>query len=181
MHGVAERAALGNRERRRLLQVDVLARRDRLDGDQRMPMVRRADDDSIDVLIGQEIAVVAVAGDAIVRLARDLRVLAVDQRLRVLDALAVEVADRDHPRRLMLPDPGQVVPARNPPHADRADVDPVRGSMGAEDRRRHDRGEAGGDGGREDRLSGRGHEFAPRAAFRHRCHAPSTAACLPDK
>ena len=69
MHGVAEGTALGDRQRGRLLQVDVLAGLDRGDRDERVPVVGRADDDGVDVAVGEQLAVVGVAGDAVVGLA----------------------------------------------------------------------------------------------------------------
>ena len=86
--GVAHGAPLGDGQRRRLLQVDVLAVLHRGDRDQRVPVIRRADDDGVDVLVGEQLAVVGVAGDAVVRLAGFLGVEVVDQLLAVLHAVA---------------------------------------------------------------------------------------------
>ena len=146
----AQRAALGDRQRRGLLQVDVLARLDGRDRRQRVPVVRRADHDRVDVLAREQVAVVAVRLHAVVRLAGLLRVVAVHEQLRVLGAPAVEVAHGDDPRLLVLPDARQVVRARDAAGADRADVDAVARRGRAEDRGRHDRGEAGGERGAAD-------------------------------
>src|SRR6266542_1688482 len=126
MHGVAQRAPLGDGERGGLLQVDVLACLDRRYGDGCMPMIRRADHHGVDILAGEELAVVAVPGYAVVRLAALLAVVTVDQRLGISDAFAVEIADGDNPGRVVFPQPRQIVRARNAPVADGADVDAIR-------------------------------------------------------
>ena len=69
LDGVGERAAFGDGQRRGLLQVDVLAGADGVDGDERVPVVGGADDDGVDVLVGEELVIVGVAGDAVVGLA----------------------------------------------------------------------------------------------------------------
>ena len=69
MDGVAERPPFGNRERRRLLEVDVLAGLDGVDGDDRVLVIGRADDDGVDVAVGQQLAIVAVSRHAVVGLA----------------------------------------------------------------------------------------------------------------
>ena len=162
LDGVAERAALGDRERGGLLQVDVLAGLDGRDRRQRVPVVGRADHDGVHVLAREQVAVVAVGPHALVRLARLLRVVAVDQRLRVLDTAAVEVAHGQDPRLLVLPDSGQVVAARDAAGADRADGDAVARRRGAEHGRRHDRREAGGQHGAADPAAGRRERLAAR-------------------
>jgi hypothetical protein len=58
LRGVVEPEALLERVRHRLLDVDVLPRFHRVDGDRRVPMVRGRDDDDVDVLVLEELAVV---------------------------------------------------------------------------------------------------------------------------
>ena len=94
-------------------------------------------------LLREQLAVVGVDRDAVVRLAGLLRVEVVDELLAVLDAAAVEVAHGHDARRVVLPACPAVVAARDAPDADGADVDAVARRVLAEDRRRHDRGEAG--------------------------------------
>ena len=57
----------GRRQRRgvrgRLLEVDILARRDRIDRQLGMPVIRRGDQDRIDVLTVEDAAIVFVAVD----------------------------------------------------------------------------------------------------------------------
>ena len=69
LHRVAQRAALRNGERGRFLQVDVLARAHRVNANQRMPVIRRADDHRIDVLVRQKFVIVRVPRHAVVGLA----------------------------------------------------------------------------------------------------------------
>ncbi len=56
-HRVAHGAALGDRQRQRLLAVDVLAGLARLDHRDRVPVVRRADLDGVDVFPAQDFAI----------------------------------------------------------------------------------------------------------------------------
>src|SRR5205814_1463075 len=95
-----------------------------------------------------------------------LRVVLIHQRPRILDAMAVEIADRHDARGVVLPETGQVVAAGDPPVADRADVDAVRGRGGAEDRRWHDRRESGNHGCGDDTLSGGRQKVPPRCRAR---------------
>ena len=62
-------------------------------------MVGRADYYRVDILVGQQLVIVRVACDAVVGLARLLRVVVVDKFLAVLDAMRIQVADRDDPSR----------------------------------------------------------------------------------
>jgi hypothetical protein len=71
----AERLALVDRQRQRLLAVDVLARLHGVDADLGVPVVGRADDDGVDVLAVEELAVVLVdvglpSADVLLPLAR---------------------------------------------------------------------------------------------------------------
>jgi hypothetical protein len=145
MHGVAQGAPFGDGQRRRLLQVDVLPRFYGVNRNDRVPVIGRADDDGVDVLVRQQLAVVAIADHPVVRLPRLFRVLAVDQHLRVLDPPAVEIARRHDARRLMLPDAGKIVAAGDAPGADRADVDPLARRERAEHGRGDDRRKPGRD------------------------------------
>ena len=171
--GVAERPALGDRERRRLLQVHVLARFDRGDRDERVPVVRRADHDGVHVLVREQLPVVEVARDAVVGLAGLLAVVAVDERLGVFHPPAVEVAHGDDPGRVVLPDARHVVAARDAPVPIAPTLMRLLGARRAEDGRGHDRREARGDDGRGASPARR---HAERLAARHlapACHGHS--------
>jgi hypothetical protein len=128
---------------------------------QRMPVIRRADHDGVDVLVRQQLAVVRVAGHAVVRLARDLGVMPVDERLGIGHAFGVEVADGHDARRIVFPDSRQIVRARDPPVANRAHVDPVARRVGAEHRSRHDGRKPGRYSGCEEALARRANERPP--------------------
>ena len=56
-----------------------LPARDSCGCDQRVLMVRRADHDGVDILVGQKLVVVVVAGDPVVGLARLLGIEVVDE------------------------------------------------------------------------------------------------------
>ena len=71
---------------------------------ERVPVIRRADDDGIDILVGEELAIVPVRGDAVIRLPVLPGVEAVDQRLGVSGSLAVEIADGDNLGAVVLPE-----------------------------------------------------------------------------
>ena len=141
---VAQLPSLGDGQRGGLLQVHVLAGAHGGYCDQRVPVIRRADDDGVDVAIGEQLAVVAVRPDAVERLSRRPGVVAVHQHACVLDALRVHIAHGDDLRLRMLPDTRQVVGPRDAPRPDRCHVDTVAGRGAAEHRRRNDGGEAGG-------------------------------------
>jgi hypothetical protein len=127
-----------------------------------MPVIGRADHDGVHVLVRKEVLVVAVRGDAVVLLARLLRVVLVDQRPRVLDAMAVEIADRHDPRGVVFPEPGQIVSARDSAVADRTDVDSIRRRECAEHRRGNDRRDSGYDGCRDEAFTGCGEKVTTR-------------------
>ena len=162
MDGVAERPAFRDRERRGLLQIHVLAGLDRMDGDDSVPVIGRADDDRVDVLVREQFLVVAVRGDAVVLLPGLLAVILVDQRAGVLGTMAVEIADGHDSRGLVFPDPRQIVHARNPSVADGADVDAIGGRERPEHGRRHDRRESGQDGCRDEAFARCGEKVATR-------------------
>ena len=132
-------------------------------------MVRGADEDGVHVLARQQLLVVVVRLDAVVGLARLLRVVAVHEDLRVLDPPAVEVAHRDDPGGVVLPDARHVVGARDAAGADRADVDAVARGVRAEDRGGDDGGESRGEDGRGPHAPGR---------HRERLAAGHLAACV---
>ena len=66
LHDVGHLAAFGDGERRRLLQIDVLAGERGFHGGLRVPVVRRADADGVDALIGEHILVIGVSGNLFV-------------------------------------------------------------------------------------------------------------------
>ena len=169
MHGVAQRPALRDGQRGRLLQVDVLAGTGRGNRDGRVPVVGRADDDRVDVAVGEQFAVVGVPGHAVVRLAAALRVLAVDQHLGVLDAAGVEIADGHDAGLRELPEARHVVTARDAADADGADGDLVARRLRAEHRGRHDAGEACGRGRDHGRCFQEPAPGASTLCVGHRC------------
>jgi hypothetical protein len=79
-------------------------------------------------------------------------------RLRLVDTLAVDVADRDDPRALVPPDTGHVVAARDAAGTNRTNVDPVARGSGSKYRRGYDGREADERGGLACALD----EFAAR-------------------
>jgi hypothetical protein len=74
-------------------------------------MIRRADHDRIDIFVREQVVIVGVGRDAVVRLPGLAGVVVVDQLLRVLHPPAVEIASRHDPRHVVLPDSRQVVAA----------------------------------------------------------------------
>ena len=101
LHSLADLLALVDRERERLLAVDVFARLDGVDEHLRVPVVRRADEHDVDPLVVEDAAVIDVAvgrGDIGIdfggrepHLRRHLRV---DGR-KIADGL-VDIGHRDH-------------------------------------------------------------------------------------
>ena len=152
MHRVAQRPPFGDGQRCRLLQVDVLAGLHGVNRQARMLVIGRTDDDGIDVAIGEQFAIVGIAGDAVIGLAGLLAVLAVEEELGFVDALAVEIARRHDARRLVLPDPRQIVPARDPAGADGADIDAVARRRRAKYRRGNDGRKSGNNRGGDSSL-----------------------------
>ena len=142
VHGVAERTPFRNRQRGGLLQIEVLARFDRIDRDERVPVIWRADDDGVHVLVRQQLAIVRICRHAVVRFAGLLRVLLVDQRLRILHAFAVQIAHRHDSRDVVPPDARQVMTAGDAPGAYRTNVDAIARREGPEHRRRDDGGKS---------------------------------------
>ena len=124
------------------MQVDVFARADGGDGDDGVLVVRGGDDDGVDVLVGEEVVIAGVAGDAIVGLAGLLGIEVVNELLALFDAGSVEVTDGHDAGVFDLEDVRHVVAAGDATHADGANVDAVAGGHLAEDRRRDDGGEA---------------------------------------
>src|SRR5581483_5189753 len=62
LHGIAQGATLRDGERGGLLQVHVFAGAHRVNADERVPVVRRADHDSVDIFVGQQLVIVGIAG-----------------------------------------------------------------------------------------------------------------------
>ena len=69
---VAHRAAFGDRERQRLLAVDVFLGLARLDDHDRVPVVRSADFDGVDVVAAQDFAEIGAGVAAAVGLRRTI-------------------------------------------------------------------------------------------------------------
>ncbi len=149
-----EDAAFGDGERSGLLQVDVFAGAHGVDADERVPVIGRADDDGVDVFVGEQLVVIAVAGNAVVGLAGFLCVEIVDELFAVFDTMSIEVADGHDAGAVELHDAGHVVHAGDAADADGADIDAFAGRELAEDRGGNDGGESGsrsgGEGGFEE-------------------------------
>src|ERR1700730_16534709 len=138
--------AFGDGQGRGLLQVDVFLCADCIDGEYGVLMVGCADDDSVDVFVGEELAIVMIAGDAVVRLAGFLGVVAVDEGLAQFNSVCIEIADCNDVGLIVLPDTGKVVAAGDAAYADGAYVDAVAGRELSEDARGDNGGEASGGG-----------------------------------
>ena len=114
-----------------------------------MLMIGRRDQDRVDLLVGEEFAVIGVAARAGVGLAQFFRVGVIHKLLAELDALLTEIANR-HNAIVAAGDAGElqhsrhVVPARDAAHANRPNVDAVGRRGGAEDRAGNDSGKSGG-------------------------------------
>jgi len=87
LDGVADGSALSDRVGQRLLAVDVLATVERSDAGQRVPVVRRADADRVDVLAGNECAEVLIGSAVFVA------VLLVDNAANSVAMFGLDVAD----------------------------------------------------------------------------------------
>jgi len=103
--------AFGYGSRTRAFGVDVFLCTDRIDCEDGVLMVGRADDDGVNVFVGEEFAIVVIARHALVGLAGFLGVEAVDERLAQFNAVRVEIADRHDVGLIVLPDARQVVAA----------------------------------------------------------------------
>ena len=91
--------------------------------------------------------------------------------------MAVEIADRHDPRRVVLPDARQIVAARDAPVADRADVDAIARRDGAEHRRRaRSTGNPASDRRRAEAVACCREELTPGMS-RHVAFAPDAAGC----
>ena len=139
--------ALGDGIGQRFFEVDVLARFGRGDGVGRMPEVGRDDEDAVEVLAGQELAEIAVGGDALRGVPAGLEgVDLLGQPLGVLEAVGIGVADG--------PDPGAGFEAAVDEllhvglalaaDADAAELEGVARGRPGEDGRRDDRRSDGG-------------------------------------
>ena len=147
LDSIGHGAAFGDGERSGLLQVDVFAGANGIDGDERVPVVGRADEDGVDVFVCKQVVIVGVACDAIVGLAELGGVGFVDELFAIFDTIGVEVANGDDAGIVYGEDVGHVMDARDAPHADGADVDLLAGRVLAEKARRNNGREAGDGGG----------------------------------
>src|SRR5688572_21773878 len=98
-----------------------------------MPVVGRADDHGIDILVLQCFAIVAVSFHAVVWLASLLCIIIIDEFFRILYPVTIEIANCNNARAIVLPDIRHVMVARYSPRAKRGDVDPVAGSILSQD------------------------------------------------
>ena len=137
------RPPLNDRQRSRLLQVNVLTRAHRRNGQPCMLVVGRRNHHSIDVFGRQQLTIVVVAARSGVGFAEAFGVLPIDERNSLLYPWRVQVAHRDDAVVTRSCNPGvlqhtrHIVHARDASHADRADVDPVRRRILPQHRRRH--------------------------------------------
>jgi len=145
--GIAEIAAFGNGERCRFLQVDVFACADGIHRQNGVLMVGSGDDDGVDILVRQQVVIVAVPGNTVVGLPRFLCIDAVDQRLRIFNTPGAKIADRHNAGVLKLPDTRHIMSAGDAAGADCADVDAIARRHLAEDTRWHDGRKASGRNG----------------------------------
>ena len=152
MNRIAQRAALRNRKRRRLLQVNVLACPYSIYADQRVPMVRRAYYYCVDVLVRQQLVIVRISGYAVVGLARLLRVEVVDQLFAVLDAMRIQIAYCHDSCPVVGQQQCHIVAARDASCADTPNVDAFAWRILSEDSRRHNRGKPHRSHGANSRL-----------------------------
>ena len=152
---IDQKTAFLNRLGERFLQPDRLAGKNRRRSDKRMPEIRHADHDRVDVPAGDKLFVIAVAVDL-----RAVPVRLLDHRLRVLDADRIKVADRDDARDVpALEDTGNLERSGDAPESDHADVDLAVG------------GELLCAASEEDRSGAGGEHTAEKAASVHcNCH-----------
>src|SRR5262245_24937999 len=141
------RPPLGDGQAERLLAVDVLAGLAGVDGDQGVPVVGHGDDDGIDVLAVEQLAVVA-DGE------RGLAGLLLDAGPGLFEPGLIDLADRD-----AVLDVDAEVAFALVADADAADADSFAGRVG---------GEAGGDQGRQGRGQPQGGALAQEVAARRR-------------
>ena len=117
-----------------------------------MLVVGGADDYGVDVLVGEEVAVVGIAGDAVVGLAGLFGVVVVDELLAFFNSMASKVADCDDAGAIDLEDVGHVVATGDAADADGSYVDAIAGGHLTEDGGRDDSGEASDGSGSQGRL-----------------------------
>jgi hypothetical protein len=118
-----------------------------------MPVVRRADDDGVDVLACDELAVVVERPDLRRLVVTLVRVRLLDELHAVGDTFAVEIAHGDVVGEIRLDHAGHVVALRDASEADLADANAIVRPEGprVEDERR-----------RDDPETGRAHHVTPR-------------------
>ena len=148
--GVDHGPGLADRQRHRLLAVDVLPGLRREDARRHVPAVAGDDDDGVDVRPGEKFPEVRVRRAALVGPARRRRRIGgFDGRLRVLPAPAVDVADGEDLGIGVLEEAAQV-PFAHPADADAPDGDPLARRFrlaSAEDGGRDDEGRPEGSAG----------------------------------
>jgi hypothetical protein len=125
----------------------VLAGADCIDGDVRVPVVRRADKYGVDVFVGEQIVVVGVASDAVVRLAEFCGVGFIDELFAIFHTIRVEIANSNDACVIDGKDIGHVVAARDAAAPNGSNVDLFAGRILAEQARGNEGGEAGDGGG----------------------------------
>ncbi len=138
LHFVRHAPPLGDGERGGLLEIDMLARLHRMDGERRVLVVGRGDQHRVDVLRGQQLAIIGMAARARIGFAGTGGIAIVDQLHAGAEPPGVDIAHRDDLRVSMLVDLLHVVDAADPADADRADGHSVRRRVRSEHARRHD-------------------------------------------
>src|SRR5512138_1898747 len=105
-----------------------------------MRMVRRADDDGIDVLALDELPIILIGPDLRCR-PTGIAIELFGELLALARPLAVHIAHRDEVDAAGFEGTGHVVPARDAAAPDLPDAQPITRSRRAKDTRRHDEGE----------------------------------------
>ena len=153
---VAHRPAFPQVMREGLFAVDVEARPGGVDRDDRMPVIRRGDRNGIEPGMADQFLEIGI-GDAIL-----IAVFEVDDLTGLLEALAVDVADR-HDLDIVPAEEAAEIAHPHVAHPDRPEHDAVGGRGCAEDGGRHDGGkDQGGPGPGEGPLE----KSPPAESFR---------------
>src|SRR5690606_24679973 len=116
----------GDREGGGLLQIDVLTRTRRINGDGCVPMVGRTDEYCVDILVREQLAIVVIHLDTIEWLSCLLAINLVNELLCIIGTFCIEIAYSDDLRIVVTPHAGHVVHPRYPARANGSDIDPIR-------------------------------------------------------
>ena len=123
------RASLGNGQRQRLLAIDVLARPRRQHRRDVMPVVRRRDDDGVDVAAIEQLAKIDKRGAAAIRTRLAFRRIRPMHALDgILAPLPMDIADRND-LHAAIAEKALQVPASHHADADEAEIDTAVGPL----------------------------------------------------